>query len=82
MELLSRSGWWYQETIWFRALVYLTYPAGELTPLVLNKLEVPRLDDVPLTWRDQPDELELRDHLVVLAGSRCLRSPAETKAFS
>ena len=52
MELLNRGVWWYQETIWFRALVYLNYPARELTTLVLNNLEVPRLYDVPLTWRE------------------------------
>jgi hypothetical protein len=52
LELLSRAGWWYQETIWFRALVLLNYPAGELTTVLLHKLEVPRLYDVPLTWRE------------------------------
>jgi len=52
LDALKRAGWWYQETIWFRALVYLNYPAGELTKLVLHKLEVPRLYDVPLTWRE------------------------------
>lgn len=52
LELLNRTGWWYQETIWFQALVNLNYPAGELKRIVLNKLEVPRLYDVPLTWRE------------------------------
>ena len=52
LQVLSRAGWWYQGTIWFRALLYLNYPAGELTVLVLRKLEVPRLYDVPLTWRE------------------------------
>jgi hypothetical protein len=33
---------------WF----YLNYPADELATLVLNKLEVPRLYDVPLTWQE------------------------------
>jgi hypothetical protein len=33
-------------------LVLLNYPAGELTTVLLHKLEVPRLYDVPLTWRE------------------------------
>ena len=52
LRLLNRTGWWYRETIWFQALVNLNYPAGELTRIVLNRLEVPRLYDVPLTWRE------------------------------
>jgi len=52
LELPIRAGAWHQATIWYRALVFLNYPAGELTPAGLNRRAVPRLYGAPLTWRE------------------------------
>jgi hypothetical protein len=52
LELLNRAGWWYQETIWYGALAWLNYPAVELQRIVLNELQIPRIYDIPLSWRE------------------------------
>ncbi len=51
-EMLDRAGWWYQETIWYGGLMWLNYPASELQRLVLNGLHMPRIYDIPLSWRE------------------------------
>ncbi len=48
----TRAGWWYADTIWFRALLFVHYPAPELERVFLNKLHIPRLYDVPLAWHE------------------------------
>ena len=44
--------WWYQETIWFKALVALNYPAAELGRVFLNRVGIPRIYDAPVSWRE------------------------------
>jgi hypothetical protein len=52
LELLDRTGWWYQETLWYGGLMWLNYPPSELQRLVLNELQIPRIYDIPLSVRE------------------------------
>ena len=49
---LDRIHWYYQETIWYYALAFVDAPPGRIERAFLNWLQVPRLYDVPLTWRE------------------------------
>ena len=51
LQILGRW-WWYPETIWYRALMWLNVPPAELSRLLLHWLEIPRIYDIPLTWRE------------------------------
>ena len=42
LRALSQA-WWYQEAIWYRGFMVLSYPASELNRVFLNCLHVPRI---------------------------------------
>ena len=50
LGVVSRASWWYQETIWYRCLMVINYPAAKLHQLLLHWLVIPRIYDVPLKW--------------------------------
>jgi hypothetical protein len=51
-QTLDRIHWWYQETIWYEILIVVDHPIAEIERVFLNSIHVPRLYDVPLTWRE------------------------------
>lgn len=44
--------WYYQETIWFKALLALNYPAAEVGRIFLNRVGIPKIYDVPVPFYD------------------------------
>jgi hypothetical protein len=44
--------WFYEETIWYKALVFADYPAYLLYRTLLHRLGIPRIYDVPLSMRE------------------------------
>jgi hypothetical protein len=44
--------WWYQETLWYQSLMIVNYPAGELSRVLLNWLQIPQIYDIPSEWHE------------------------------
>ena len=53
LSALALGGWWYQETFWYRILLLIDYVPAELHRAFLSVVELPRIYDAPLTWRDR-----------------------------
>ena len=46
--------WWYQETIWYRCLMMVNYPVEELSRVLLNWLQIPKISGIGITnqWHE------------------------------